>query len=183
MTPINELRNEHAAVKVALNILEHMVWEIDETGRLRYPEDAEGLIDFFSGFVDTCHHGKEERHLFPDLEKIGIPRDGGPIGVMLAEHETGRSHIRGMKQALADPGPESAAAFSHHAAAYVELLRLHIEKEDKVLFPLAEQRLSRANQADLSARFEALEKDLVGEGKHEVYHALIDRLAVRYLAD
>jgi len=63
--------------------------------------DLEQLMDFFRGFVDRCHHGKEEDVLFPELEKRGVLRDGGPIGVMLSEHAMGRRHIREIAEALA----------------------------------------------------------------------------------
>jgi hemerythrin-like domain-containing protein len=39
---------------------------------------------------DVCHHGKEENSLFPELEKKGMPRNAGPIAVMLMEHEMTR---------------------------------------------------------------------------------------------
>ncbi|MGD0266766.1 MAG: hemerythrin domain-containing protein, partial [Candidatus Methylomirabilota bacterium] len=38
-----------------------------------------------------CHHGKEENLLFKTMVDRGFPRQGGPIAVMLHEHETGRS--------------------------------------------------------------------------------------------
>src|SRR3974390_476213 len=53
------------------------------------PDPPGGLLDFFLLFADLCHHGKEEDLLFPLLEKKGIPRGGGPIGVMLSEHGRG----------------------------------------------------------------------------------------------
>ena len=49
---------------------------------------AGGLfVDCVQGYVDRCHNQKEERHLFPRLEAKGMPRHGGPLGVMLQEHE------------------------------------------------------------------------------------------------
>lgn len=65
-------------------------------------EELEGIMEFLMVFVDKCHHGKEEDFLFPALEAAGVARDGGPIGVMLHEHERGRRHIADMKNALGD---------------------------------------------------------------------------------
>ena len=45
------------------------------------------VVDFTKNFTDVCHHGKEENSLFPQLEKKGMPRNAGPIAVMLMEHE------------------------------------------------------------------------------------------------
>ncbi len=51
-------------------------------------------------FADQCHHGKEEDLLFPAMEAAGIPRESGPIGVMLEEHNIGRQYVRGMAEAV-----------------------------------------------------------------------------------
>ena len=58
------------------------------------------LLEFFTVFVDKCHHGKEEELLFPALEQIGVERDKGPIGVMLKEHQQGREYVQKMKAAI-----------------------------------------------------------------------------------
>ena len=44
-------------------------------------------LRYFNEFADACHNQKEEQHLFVFLESAGIPRHGGPLAVMLAEHE------------------------------------------------------------------------------------------------
>jgi hemerythrin-like domain-containing protein len=56
------------------------------------------LVSFFSDYVDRCHHGKEKQHLFPALERRGIPCHGGPLGVMCAEHEQSRTLLRRMRE-------------------------------------------------------------------------------------
>lgn len=59
------------------------------------------MLEFFTVFVDKCHHGKEEEELlFPAMEQAGVARDRGPIGVMLREHELGRECVRKMKAAF-----------------------------------------------------------------------------------
>ena len=37
-------------------------------------------------YVEGCHNQKEEQYLFPLIESRGIPRQGGPLAVMLDEH-------------------------------------------------------------------------------------------------
>jgi hemerythrin-like domain-containing protein len=97
------------------------------------------LIEFFIVFVDKCHHGKEEELLFPALEAIGVQRDGGPIGVMLAEHQQGREYVQKMNEAFSqyNEGDRAAATkLAKNARAYIALLRQHIDKENNVLFPI-----------------------------------------------
>ena len=84
-------------------------------------------------------HGKEEKVLFPKLMQAGIPMNGGPLGVMLYEHEQGRQLVRNMEQALDD---KHFADFALYANRYAHLLEDHIAKEDNVLFAKAEKVLT-----------------------------------------
>ncbi|HEY2990524.1 MAG TPA: hemerythrin domain-containing protein, partial [Candidatus Binatia bacterium] len=93
-------------------------------------------LDFARNFADKCHHLKEEKLLFPALEEHGIPREGGPIGMMLAEHEEGRGYVRAMAAALESAAQDPIGAritLRRKADAYIRLLREHIQKEDDVL--------------------------------------------------
>ena len=90
MNAINELIAEHEAVRLTLDILKKIGQHIDATGKIADTEHVEQLFEFFATFVDRCHHGKEEELLFPALEQVGVSREGGPVGVMLNEHQQGR---------------------------------------------------------------------------------------------
>jgi len=112
-------------------------------------------------FVDKCHHGKEEEHLFPALERAGIPREGGPIGVMLFEHDQGRRTAALLTKAFAGYRSNEKNAGERIAKStgeYCALLRNHIEKENNVLFRMAEGRISGTEDAQLVAAFETLER-------------------------
>lgn len=177
------LRSEHDAILQMLEATEEAV-------RLLYrgegvdPETLAGLLEFFRLFADRCHHGKEEDLLFPALEKKGLPRAGGPIGVMLDEHEQGRSLLRELGeagQAYAQGASEAGRRWAEAARAYVTLLRQHIHKENNVLFLVAENLLSDAEQQQLARAFEKVEEERMGAGTHERLHALMDRLATQLL--
>jgi hemerythrin-like domain-containing protein len=87
MGPIEELKMEHQAVKMTLRVLETLCRRMEQPGEAVEEIHLDQLLEFFSVFVDKCHHGKEEELLFPALEAVGIGREGGPIGHMLEEHE------------------------------------------------------------------------------------------------
>ena len=70
--------------------------------------------------------------------------------------------------------------FAENAAGYTALLRQHIQKEDNVLFVMAEQRLDAAKDEELFREFEKLEEERIGKGKHDEFHALLDRLQKIY---
>jgi len=182
MKATQELRNEHDAVLLALQILDKISAAIVANDE-RAPADLEHLLDFFDGFVDRCHHGKEEEALFPELMRRGVQREGGPIGVMLADHDVGRGHVRVMADGLVRlrrGEVAAAAAIREHALAYCNGLRAHIRKENQVLFPMVDRLIPEDGAAGLAEKFEATERERVGEGKHEAYHAMLRALKDRY---
>jgi hemerythrin-like domain-containing protein len=182
MKPTQELIAEHNAVLVALQILEKVEAALEEKHE-QAPEHLGQLLDFFKGFVDRCHHGKEEDVLFPELERRGVKREGGPIGVMLMEHDAGRRHVRAMSEGLDRLGRGDAgavAAIREGAGAYRDLLRVHIHKENNVLFPMADRLVPDDAAVRIAEQFEDIERDRVGEGKHEAYHAMLHTLKDLY---
>jgi hemerythrin-like domain-containing protein len=59
---------------------------------------------------------------------------------------------------------------------YARLLREHIDKENNVLFVMAERLLSSEEQDRLGKQFEAIELEKMGEGTHERLHAGMEEL-------
>lgn len=183
MKATEELVKEHEGIKLMLRILASVAKRI-QGGAVVPQSDLEGIGEFLSIFVDKCHHGKEEEFLFPSLEQAGVPREGGPIGVMLAEHAEGRRIIARLKEAFAAYGSGRGAAAREILEAaddYVGLLSQHIEKENQILFPMAEGRLNEADDARLVESFEDLERERIGQGKHEEFHRMLGRLEDKYL--
>ncbi len=181
MKPTEILSSEHRVIERVLDCLAAMVAQARRAGRLD-PQPAKDAVAFFRDFADRCHHGKEEAHLFPALEAKGFPRQGGPTGVMLHEHEQGRAHVRGMAENIDPAAAGDAAAlrqFIEHAEGYISLLREHIYKEDHVLFQLADRTLSEADQQALAAAFGRVEAGEMA-GTHEKYLRLAEELAKRY---
>ena len=127
-------------------------------------------MEFIKTFADTCHHGKEEDILFVAMENAGIPRDTGPIGVMLREHEMGRSYVRDMSEAVEKyktSEPMYSSQFAENAEKYIELLTQHIDKEDNILYPMADMQLSEEKQRDL------IETEVVIESLRDVASSVI----------
>jgi hemerythrin-like domain-containing protein len=180
--PTEILSNEHRVIERVLSCLEAIVRQARSTGRLDL-SSAKEVVAFLRNFADRCHHGKEEDYLFPALEAKGFPRDGGPTGVMLYEHEQGRAHLRGMEENSEAAAMGDAAAlkrFADHAEGYVALLREHIYKEDNVLFRLADQTLTEDDQQRLLAAFCQVEAEEMGVGVHERFLQIAEELAKRY---
>ena len=166
-----DLRKEHDSILHVLEILDVMI-SADNKENTEMLQNYTELVYFLKIFADKCHHGKEENILFLDLEKLGIPNQGGPIGVMLQEHNQGREYIALMDKALES---KDLKEFNAAAARYSELLRSHIEKENNVLFVMADQTLDEARQDELFEKFEQHEETVIGHGVHEELHAMIHK--------
>lgn len=161
--PTRQLVREHERILLALDVLDRLA-DGAAAGALD-PGRIERLLDFLVAYADRRHHAKEEQVLFPKLAERGLPSDGGPVGVMLEEHEEGRDAIADMRDALAGAArgeAEGGARFAQAAAAYSSLLREHIEKEDAVLFPMAEDLLDDDGAAEVARGFAAVDEDEVG---------------------
>ena len=183
MKATNELKKEHQGIELMLRVLQAVADKF-ENGEQVYAEHLDGILEFLSIFVDKCHHGKEEEFLFPALEDAGVPSDGGPIGVMLSEHEKGRKLVARLKDAVTSykSGDNTIAASAQLIInEYVALLTQHIAKENTVLFPIADAKLDAAKDAELFEAFEQLENERIGPGKHEEFHELLHRLDDEYL--
>ena len=178
MTAIEELMTEHRAIERMLTVLEAAGGRLEAGERVR-PGLFRDAVDFVRNFADRCHHGKEEENLFPRLEELGVPREGGPLGVMLLEHDEGRAYIGAIADAVGayESGDEAAGrTIAGNAAGYVGLLRGHIQKEERVLFPMADQVLSGDDQRSLEDSFQRIETEVMGAGVHEHYHQMLDEL-------
>ncbi len=128
--------------------------------------------DFIKGFADGCHHLKEEQVLFPTLEENGMSREAGPVAAMLADHEEGRRLTRAMRAAAerAQKGDSQAVSLvAQNALGYVALLRQHIQKENNILFPMADQVIPREQQSHVAEAFDHIEHEETGAGIHEKY--------------
>lgn len=182
------LMSEHRVIERVIQALESAANHLDEGLEVR-PGFFLDAADFIQNFADGCHHMKEEGVLFKTMQENGVPSEGGPIGVMLYEHEQGRSFTRAMREAaqrLAEGDTTAKQAIIENALGYATLLRQHIMKEDRILFPMAGRVLALDRQTSVLERFEQVEHEETGEGVHEKYLALAEKLekeAAAYLME
>ena len=164
-----DLRKEHEAILYVLQILDKMM-QSDSSGpetMLRYYGE---MVYFLKIFADKCHHGKEENYLFKELVNKGVPNEGGPVGAMLQEHAKGREYIAQMGRSLDN---KDINGFNNAAVQYRDLLRQHIEKENNVLFMMADKVIDEQEQNLLFEQFEQHEENVIGHGVHKKLHAMI----------
>jgi hemerythrin-like domain-containing protein len=168
------LSDEHRVIERVLGAVEKLA-----RGPVGALEPWKKALEFIRGFADECHHFKEEKVLFPAMEAHGIPNEGGPIGMMLMEHEEGRSYVRAMLAAIAliETGNEAAKeSLLGSAQAYCRLLREHIQKEDEILFRMADDVIAADEQKKLLAAFSQHEAEEMGAGVHEKFLKIAQEL-------
>jgi len=179
-SPTEDLKNEHEVIVKMLGVMgkgSEMLREGKEVDR----ELWKGASDFMENFVDRCHHTKEEKHLFPAMMERGVSGEVGPIAVMMREHDDGRAHAKKLRSLIrSSPTKRNNEGMSKAVRAYVDLLSMHIRKENGVLFPLADLVLTPDDQRELEASFEEVEEKVMGPGVHEKYHHMIEEWSARY---
>lgn len=171
-----DLRDEHQGILVMLAVAEAAAFRLRDNKPVP-PDLMLNAAQFFRNFADKCHHGKEEERLFPKMVEHGIPDEGGPIGAMKADHMRGRALVGAMIEQAGQSAQGDTSVrrdLVKNTLDYVALLREHIDKEDNVLFAIADQVIPDAEQRELKRVYDEFEANVMGAGVHERYHAMID---------
>ena len=182
MDAIETLMNEHRLIERVLDALVAFANDVRRRGATE-KEELGRFVTFVRSFADACHHGKEEGVLFEAMVEHGFPRNGGPIAVMLREHDQGRGLVAVLKERAEQGGPWSDAdrqEIADVASGFSDMLHAHIHKEDAILYPMAEQHLPPEVMSRVTADCERFEAEQTGSGEHERLHALADELVARH---
>ena len=134
--------------------------------------------DYVSDYVDGCHNKKEENHVFPMAERCGIPRHGGPLAVMLAEHEASQELLGNLQGLI-----ERYVAGEHGVLdelrgtydEYTALLKSHFWKETDILYPMVRRAIDDGDAAALLKGIEETEA-MVGPDTRNKYYALASEI-------
>jgi len=151
--------DEHQLILRMIALVEQNTARLEQ-GKFRNWQFYLDAVDFIRNYADRFHHAKEEDVLFVELIANGMPEKQSPIEAMHIEHEQGRDHVRAMEEAAhkaLDGEPGQGAIIAEHAKGYAALLRGHIDKEDNILYPLAERILPETVRARMQAAYAAAE--------------------------
>ena len=179
MEAVQVLMAEHRVIESAIRALTAYARSV-ANGSDAPRADLAGLVGFLQDYADAYHHGKEEDILFRAMIDNGMPVNGGPLAVMLAEHTEGRrltSRLSDISSGEGEWNREQRRKLLFDATGYARLLKEHIQKEDRVLYPMAVQMLphevwqqiesefsafqSAPQRAEQAAKFEHMAQDLV----------------------
>ncbi len=172
------LMDEHRVIERVLDVLEIAAGRVERGDSVR-PGVFLEAADFIMNFADGSHHQKEEGVLFKVMINAGMPMEGGPIAVMLSEHEQARAYTRGLREAAErwERGDGDACKqVAQIATSYAMLLRQHIAKEDRILFPMADQAIPIDKHDQVMTDFANVESEAERKAVYSKYTGLADSL-------
>ncbi|MEW6295172.1 MAG: hemerythrin domain-containing protein [Candidatus Diapherotrites archaeon] len=144
--PTQVLRKEHEKV---LKILD----ELEESTEKRDLNNSSKNIAVLEKEFEKHSLNKEEKALFPEFEKF-VPREGGPTGVMILEHQELVESIKNFKDAIKLNDPKKLNEIGSHI---ISLLRQHIDKENAMLFTMAEMHLNSKQKEFILKKFKKID--------------------------
>ena len=164
------LVSEHEMIERAMAVLKANLEKIETS--VKAPLQMQRAIDFLLEFGDRIHNTKEEKFLFPLMELKGLPVQGGPIGVMLMEHDAERKLLHKMMSDLPQLAEASKAGLQKFAAEGFEYLRIraeHIWKENDILYAMGRKVFSDDDANFLLKEFKSLDQQTYGPEAREHY--------------
>ncbi len=127
-------------------------------------------IDFIRFYADQYHHAKEEKILFNYLdENLEI------LKVMHEDHKKARMHVKIILDAVKLGDSDEVIK---HLKGYREILTEHINKEDKILYPLIDRKLSTTQIGKLFSKFNDVEQQFGDAPKK--YEEFINKLENKF---
>lgn len=182
MEAIEKLMSEHQLILRVVDALLAFADRVRRGGGDR--EELFRFLTFIRDYAGALHHGKEEEILFISMAEGGFQRDVGLIAAMLAEHDVGREQVAELLSLAATRGAWTLAEREEiyvAAHGYAATLRVHIRKEDEILFPVAEEQLPREFQRRVDERCAAFDARALEEGARERLEQLASELVARHL--
>lgn len=168
---------EHELIERAMAVLKQNLDKL-ESGT-HDPAQLTRALDFLLEFGDKVHNKKEEDHLFPLMQERGVPVEGGPLGVMLMEHQAERDLLERMLAdvpRLPDLAEDERARFRAEGTDYLRIRAEHIWKENDVLYNIGRQVLTQQDAESLLEHFNAIDTAAYGDKAKENYRAMVEEL-------
>jgi hemerythrin-like domain-containing protein len=178
---IHLLKHEHRVIEQVLRALEGVGFRLICEAEMPVEALSE-IVDFMSQFVDGYHHAKEETYLFPALQRQGIVREGGPLGIIEREHQSERQLIDQLSKAIQDLKAGSEASkqiFTRAANQFVAHLTNHMQQEEAILLRLAEELFDPSDDEAVEKGFCQAEKEF-GESTVKRYENLARTLEAKW---
>ena len=163
--PLQILVDEHKLIKRWLALMPDLVKDLKLTSANEC-QIIESGIDFIRSYADRLHHSKEEDILFNYFDDtVDI------FQVIYEDHKKARILVQDMLHAFDE---KNSRVLAGKMLEYAELLNEHIHKEDGMLFPWLDSRLTEKEKSELLTRFQQSDKSLALDDQK--YLSFIEKL-------
>jgi len=173
---------EHRVILRMLDVTRELA-HLLEVGAEVPPEMLDAVAEFLRVFGDE-HHRKEEEYLFPALGKRGATLNTLALETFQREHDRARVLLRKMAEAGAayrEGRPNADRKWGRFASEYAAVLRRHLDKEQDVLYPAAEQLLSSDEQRELGELLRQSAEADVSQERQRRFTDMAESLAAELL--
>lgn len=182
MNCIELMIEEHKLAKRMLVVMRKYSYKVLKNETVDY-EDFHIIIDFLKTYVDSHHHGKEEKLLFNQMrDKLGLIAEKLITHGMLVEHDLGRLHINQLEAAVKKviKGDEEAKLdLIANAISYCDLLNRHIDKEDQVVYTYAANNLDQDTLDQINRECQEFEQKAESEEFQQKYLKILHQMEAK----
>jgi len=157
MTPttmFERMRHDHRSVLEQVSKLELGVLATDRGVRALMQERDRELLELVAMLERqfATHMAAEDQVLFPELERV-LPQGHAAVEPLRAEHEELRAMLQRLGKTLREPARAVRdEQISVQARDLIDLLRIHIRKEESIVLNVAEKVLTPREIDALEAR-------------------------------
>jgi hemerythrin-like domain-containing protein len=181
-SPTEILCTEHRAILRMLDVT-HELAHLLEVGVDVPPDMLDAVAEFMRVFGDE-HLRKEEAHLFPALSKGKVALEGVAVDTLQRDHDKARTLLGKMADAATayrERRPKADRRWGRVATEYASVMRRHIDKEQEIFFPAAEQ-LSADERQSLGETLRGTSEEPVAQERTRRFNQMADSMAAQVLA-
>ena len=164
------IQQEHLSLSAMLRSMLMLVHRTRDGGQTPPFDVLRAMLFYVDEFPERLHHPKESDLLFPKL-RLREPDLAPVLDQLDADHARGEASVRELQHRLLAYellGEPRRAAFEDAVERYVDRYLRHMALEESTVLPLARDRLTAEDWAELDAAFEANRDPLTGhEPDHE----------------
>ncbi|MBS3782520.1 MAG: hemerythrin domain-containing protein [Candidatus Thermoplasmatota archaeon] len=182
--PLEDLREEHELLRRWANVLEVIHYRIGE-------EVPEKILDWIGSASHTLdqkvHHKKEKHYLISFLENAMKEQGEVPDSKLFSrsslkqveeEHDKLEEMVKRIQKSVDEGYKEekiNAGEMREMLIEYKELLRSHLDREERFLFPLSAKYMDEDTSKELMNKFEKVEEE-AGKDKIEKFKKQMSRV-------
>jgi len=175
---LNIIRDEHRSISAILHGMEYLVDRVRTRKAKIDPRVFSAMIYYLDTFSERMHHPKEDRYLFKAMRSRG-GEAAAVVADLEKEHAAGGEALKRLEQSLVryeEGGDKEFPAFAEAVAKFVREYRDHMQKEESVVFPLAQRILSTADWQAIDRAFEENRDPLAAQRESRDFEKLFDRI-------